>query len=324
MRFLLLGITVFCTTLSHANDSIGYVGTGGVEYIKNDKVTMYSEDLFISKKMIRVQYQFKNETKKDITENILFPLPMVESYLYQDFADPTSLVKSFKIKVNGQDIQPKIHVRAFLSQMKGQNENTYEHFTDVTENLKKCGLTDAELMNPWQQNLNSAQISQKILACKDQTVVQLVKENLTDDQDALRWHSQVIYSWPQTFKANSFTQVEHQYQPLVGASLGFSMEEGAEATTYCMDNSFKAAVRQQKAERSSYKALSYILTTGANWAKPIQNFKLTIERDPHELMSLCWKGKIKKISPTQFQIVEKNFKPEQDLDIMFLNLKDVY
>lgn len=64
--------------------------------------------------------------------------------------------------------------------------------------------------------------------------------------------------------------------------------------------------------------MSYILTTGANWAKPIENFKLTIERDVNELVSFCWDGSVKKISATQFQMIKKNFKPQKDIDIIFV------
>lgn len=262
---LLLTLTISSVK---ANDSTGYVGTGGVEYIQNNKISMHSEDLFISKKIIRVDYQFKNETQQDITENILFPLPMVESYSYSDFADVSGLIKSFKVQVNGQAIQPKTHARAFLSQTKGEGEHSVENFVDVTANFKACGLTEQELMNPWQQKLDSQKISQKIVACKDPKIATLIKENLTDDEDAVRWHSQIIYSWQQTFKANSFTRVQHQYQPLVGGSLGFSMDD-YEGKQYCMDDSLKTALRKADAERASYHALGYILTTGANWAKPI-------------------------------------------------------
>ena len=57
-----------------ANDSTGYVSTGGVQYLKNNNIQMYSEDLFISKNQIKVDYQFKNLTNKDISETVLFPL----------------------------------------------------------------------------------------------------------------------------------------------------------------------------------------------------------------------------------------------------------
>jgi len=69
-----------------------------------------------------------------------------------------------------------------------------------------------------------------------------------------------------------------------------------------------------------YQALSYILTTGANWAKPITNFKLTVERNPNELVSFCWKGKgkVKKIGATTFEIKESNFVPTHDFDVAFI------
>ena len=43
----------------HANDSTGYVAAGGVQYIKNDKIAMHSEELYVSKDLIKVDYQFK-------------------------------------------------------------------------------------------------------------------------------------------------------------------------------------------------------------------------------------------------------------------------
>lgn len=85
-----------------------------------------------------------------------------------------------------------------------------------------------------------------------------------------------------------------------------------------MDQSFKAGLKKAQSENVPYSALGYILTTGANWAKPIQDFKLTIERDANELVSFCWKGKVQKFSPTRFQILEKNFIPKQDLKIIFV------
>lgn len=34
----------------YANDSTGYVSTGGIKYIKNKNIAMESEDLYISEK----------------------------------------------------------------------------------------------------------------------------------------------------------------------------------------------------------------------------------------------------------------------------------
>lgn len=48
-----LAVLVPLSGYSFANDSTGYVGTGGIQYLKNAQVAMQSEDLFISKKIIK-------------------------------------------------------------------------------------------------------------------------------------------------------------------------------------------------------------------------------------------------------------------------------
>lgn len=297
-----------------ANDSTGFVGTGGVQYLKNKNIQMVDEDLFISKKKILVQYNYKNLSANDITETVLFPLPTVENYTDADFADTGKLMDSFTITANGQKIKPNIHIQAFMQPIKNGEVNWDAEGIDITSELKKCGLTDQELMTPWSQVEQQNDIENKIRQCQAPKVQQLSK--IYDEGDTLIWSAQVIYSWKQTFKANAITHIQHEYAPLVGGSVALSVEyEGQE---YCMDQSFKAGLKNSKSPYASYSALGYILKTGANWAKPIQNFRAIIERDASELVSFCWSGKVKKLSPTQFELKEKNFVPKQDLKIIFV------
>ena len=304
--FLLL-----CTSSIQANDTAGYVATSGVQYIKNNAIQMYSEDLYISKDIIKVDYQFKNLTDQDITENILFPLPKVENFFDSEYADTDALLKSFQAKVNGQKIQPKIHVRAYLDYGNVDVEALKQ--VDITEEFKKCGFTQQDLLNPWTRKIRDPDYYyEKVKQCNNPKINQYFHEG----QEYLSWSSEVIYSWQQTFKANTMTRVQHQYQPLVGGSVSLYLEE--DAKTFCMDQAFINGLKKRKADMTPYAALGYILTTGANWAKPIADFKVTIERDKDELVSFCWDGPVKKISPTQFQIVEQNFTPKQDLEIIFV------
>lgn len=294
-----------------ANDSTGYVATGGVQYLKNKDIQMFSEDLFISKKMIKVDYQFKNLSNKDVTETVLFPLPLVENFFESDFADTEKLLKSFKVQVNGKSIQPEMHVRTFI--YKDENKAPI----DMTDSFKQCGFTEKDMLNPWsRQDDEYETFEAKLRNCKNATLQKALSK---DPSEVISWSSQVIYSWKQTFKANAFTRVQHQYAPLVGGSVALYPEEDTKA--YCMDRNFKAGLKKAKSQQAPYQALGYILKTGANWAKPIQDFKLTIERDAGELVSFCWAGKVKKISPTRFQMSEKNFVPQQDLDIIFVHAK---
>lgn len=308
-----IAFTLLISMQLSANDSTGYVSTNGIEYLKSKDIQMLSEDLFVSKKLIKVDYQFKNLSSKDVTETILFPLPRIDNFFDGgDFANTKKLLQTFKVNVDGKDIQPNMNVRTFIQ----KDENTAA--IDTTELFKQCGFSETEMLNPWNRKSYEYLDSEKKLRnCKKMEMQKVLNEY---KNDVIPWSSQVIYSWKQTFKANSITRVKHQYSPLVGGSVAVYLEENAK--TYCMDQKFIAGLKKAQLEQAPYAALGYILKTGANWAKPIENFKLTIERDSKELFSFCWAGKVKKISPTQFQMVEKNFVPKHDLNIIFVHERD--
>ena len=296
---------------AHANDSMGTVSTSGIKYLKNPHIDMQSEDLHISEKQIRVHYKFKNTTSKDITETVLFPLPIVPAVTVSDFADTKGLVDSFRIYADGKPVRPQAHVRAYFERRNGS-------LVDVTADLKKCGLSDQELMHPWTQKQDGEKIDSKIRACRSAKVQSMLPKQPDELPD---WSAQIIYSWKQTFKANSVTEIKHQYTPLVGGSFLPSLkakDSKAFIDEYCMDENFLKNFKNVEGGSKVYHHLGYILTTGANWAKPIGKFTLTIDREPNTVISLCWDKSLRKVGPNRFQAVKENFLPKKDLDIIFV------
>ena len=296
---------------AHANDSMGTVSTSGIKYLKNPHIDMQSEDLHISEKQIRVHYKFKNTTAQDITETVLFPLPIVPAVTVSDFADTKGLVDSFRIYADGKPVRPQAHVRAYFERRNGS-------LVDVTADLKKCGLSDQELMHPWTKKQDGEKIDSKIGACRSAKVQSMLSKQ-TDELSY--WSSQIIYSWKQTFKAGSVTEIKHQYTPLVGGSFLPSLkakDSKAFIDEYCMDENFLKNFKTVEGGSKVYHYLGYVLTTGANWAKPIGKFTLTIDREPNTVISLCWDKSLRKIGPNRFQAVKENFLPKKDLDIIFV------
>lgn len=309
-----------------ANDSTGVIASGGVQYLKNKQISMHSEDLLISKHKIRVQYQFKNLSDQDITETVLFPLPKVINHEDMPMPDQNELQQSFKIWANGKSIKPTINVRAFMFDVKNGERifpENYDASIDTTELFYACGVTEQELLNSWKINVSEIEhtesIQQKLLNCNNKKLQALLVEG--DKEHGIDWQTQIIYSWQQRFPAKSTTQIKHEYQPMLGGGVSTNKEGLA---YYCADHKSLQRAEQYQTKNTGhipYQALSYILTTGANWATPIQDFKLTIQRDKDELVSLCWDGQVKKINANTFQIHEKNFIPKQDLDIIFFQFK---
>jgi hypothetical protein len=92
-----------------------------------------------------------------------------------------------------------------------------------------------------------------------------------------------------------------------------------------MDAAFIAAATrvQQAAVKAkntyvSEERIEYVLKTGANWAGPIGDFTLTVDKGKRDnLVSFCANG-VEKIPPTQFRVHYKNFTPTADLAILIL------
>ena len=304
--------TLFYTLSAHANDSTGYVATGGVTYLKNPHIRMASEDLYISQERIRVRYEFVNDAPQSITETALFPMPMIDyaETRDSDFADTVGLIESFKVWVNGQSIKPTLHARGFWN---GK---------DITTALTQCGFKQREIVFPYFNDEPDDKWRNRVNACFEKMLKQGIISKTEEDEEQRIWASQIIYSWPQTFPSKKTLLVEHEYQPLVGGSVaGIARGNNEYARdmqrTYCFDKNFWQKMAQSNKSYPAYTALGYVLTTGANWAKPIGRFKLTIDKPKGSLMSLCWDSSLKKVSDTRFEANKINFKPTKDIDIIF-------
>lgn len=310
--------------VAHANDSTAELRAGGLQLVRSDVIDMVSEDLFLSTREVRVKYVYRNTSNADVTTRVAFPLPDIG---WQFGEAPVALANpaspnfvNFRTSVDGREIPLEVELRAVL-----------DNGLDVTDRVKAAGLpfhvTD---FAAW----DAAQGKFPLLLAKqlrDEGVIWLDLEPDTGAISYLRpaWTLKTTFHRMQTFPAGKDVVVEHAYEPVVGGSIGASYiyaeadEKEAIRKDYCIDSQFDAALERLKktvgdGQMISERTLGYVLKTGANWAKPIGAFHLTIEKDaPDQLITLCADG-LKKTSPTRFEMTRKDFTPEQDISIMML------
>ena len=79
---LTLGLALVAAP-AFANDSTAELGAGGLILSRNDVVSMDSEDLFISRDKVTVDYVFRNTSDKDVSTVVAFPLPEIEANPYE-------------------------------------------------------------------------------------------------------------------------------------------------------------------------------------------------------------------------------------------------
>jgi hypothetical protein len=311
--------------VAQANDSTAELAAGGLVLTRTVDIEMRSEDLYVSAKEIRVTYRFFNRAAQDKTVTVAFPMPDVTL----DFFDGLTAVPhpgtenflDFSTKADGRPVATQVEVKALAKD------------TDQTALLRKLGVPlypDADY-----DGLNGLPKAQRD---------ELIKLGLADinEFDAGKgWEQHVVPTWTvkttyhfqQTFPAGREVVIEHRYTPATGSGVGTSLaypdaapDSGyAEAVRkYCVDKGFLAAMeRARVAAKTEFppfgdQRVSYILKTGANWAGPIKDFRLVVDKgDPRNLVTFCGDG-LKKISPTRFEMRKTDFTPAVDLDVLIL------
>lgn len=330
-RIVLTAALTLSAVPAFANDSVAELGTGGLILSRSDAVAMESEDLFISPEKVTVDYVFRNNTDKDVSAIVAFPMPDIEGDPNEMPAIPDAQSDNFlgfEVTIDGVDAKPQLEQRAFAlgidisADLKAQNVPLYPFGDAAKAALAKLPKAVAE---DWENR-------------------GIIIEDTDADSDAGGapsyapfWQLRSTYWWRSTFPANKVVHVSHRYKPSVGGTSSVSFyydgkfqgQYDSYKTRYCMDDAFENAVRKAaKNDPDGYpkyfeSRIAYILTTGGNWAAgTIGNFKLTVDKaSPNNLVSFCGDN-VRKVGPTTFEMTAKDFYPERDIDILLLEPSD--
>ena len=319
-----------------ANDTTAQLNNGGLVFVPNPSVELKTEDLFVSPEQIKVAYRFHNKSDQDQRVLVAFPLPDIEgnSYTMVGIPDgPADNIFNFATTFNGKPVAATLHQYAFVSNI------------DYSADLKKLGI-------PLPPNDGATHAALLALPEAD-------KQRLTDlglvSREEFRsgngaetdmqpiWTLRSAYSWEADFSAGKDAEVIHTYEPSVGSTVATSfVPTGGDADVdkgalenlasykqkYCVDDALMATLKKSVIKQEGYAYvpyaeswISYIWSTGANWAGPVGRFTLTVDKgDPTSLVSFCGEG-VKKIGPTRFQMTATDWMPdsEHELEILLLN-----
>lgn len=315
VRTLVATLALLFAAPALANDGIAAQSAGGIVFGKTDAVAMKKEVLSVSADLIKVDYEFLNESGKDVEETIFFPLP---EYAAGYHGSPTyyGQPQQFSVEVDGKD---KPYDTSFVAKLDGK---------DVTARLRALGLTDPQIAyfpshTPFDKKIAPLSESQRAAMIKEGLLGQLY-----DEEWVPAWTVKVIYLWQQKFPAGKVVWVRHQYAPFVaaGSAATYLGDDKEFEKKYCTDQGFQKTWQRLAARAGengvvNAVAVSYILTTGNTWKNGIEDFTLNlIKGKPDELVSLCFPGTFTRINPTTLQVRLRHFRPRQDLDVYFGNV----
>ena len=312
-----------------ANDSTAELTTGGLVFARTPDVQMRAEDLFISEKEVRVRYRFFNGSSADVASLVAFPMPeVVWEGPDVNIAIPSDDPENFL------DFHTVADGRAVVAQVE---QKVIAGGVDQTARLRAFGL-------PLAPQRAAATAALDALSPAQQTELLNLHMATPDDYDvgngmehhlAPNWTLKSTYFWRQTFPAGREIVIEHRYRPSIGETVGTQVGSpdiepqslSHYENTYCTDRDFLNSARRAMSKPDAFgvaaspffeRRISYVLATGANWAGPIGDFRLVVDKGaPDSLVSFCADG-VRKISPTQFEVRHANFTPTRDLNILIL------
>lgn len=314
-----------------ANDTMAELKAGGLIYVQTGEVTMAEEDLYISPDLVRVDYVFRNNGDEDVTSYVAFPMPDITggpaaNFALVDFESDNFM--NFTVAQDGKAIVANLQQRVIALGI------------DQTEEVVARGVPLLPFSDRTMEALRA--LPPEVLA--DWTARGLVFDDVYDIGKGMEhhptplWTLRSVFWWETTFPAGQDVRVHHEYKPGVGGTAGISfMSEDNEqeewfktrvrehTARYCIDSDFhKLASRLFKAMTNqsgpfyTEQWISYVLTTGANWAGPIGRFRLTVDKgSERNYVSFCGTN-VRKTGATTFEMTAEDFYPEKDIDILLL------
>lgn len=333
MKHLLIAALLLSATgvSALANDTMSQLGTGGLEFITSEDVSMDSEDLSVGPDEVKVVYHFTNKGTEDQHALVAFPLPDITGngdFMLAIPEDGGDNIFGFKTTFDDEETPSTLHQYAFAVNV------------DRTDMLKQLGVP----LEPYGEttigalNKLSDEDHQKLLQLG--MIIPMTYDAGQGEQTDWTpvWTLKSTYTWEADFPAGKTVEVVHSYKPSVGGTVATTfLAPPYDATDedrpklykekYCTDDDLIKTIKKSLKDPSDpYSApyvenwISYIWSTGANWGGPIGKFHLTIDKgDAKNLVSFCWDGKVQKSGPTTFEMSADNwFPPDHELEIMIL------
>jgi len=319
---MILTASVAIATAALANDTTASSAAGGLVLERTDDIDMVSEDLFVSADEVRVRYVFRNVSASNIDTIVAFPMPGRD--LGAEYEGDVAYPSEFATRVGGKPIKAQLERKAML---KGKDYT--ELLGKLRVPLAPAGIAEAtRVMDGVTRAEKQHLISTGLAIEEEYDEGKGMKKHLVP-----MWTVRERWWWNQRFPAGRAITIAHRYVPGAGASVESPIafrklrrtDDGkAMIAKYCVDTAFIRAVDRlsrtgsDEGPRMPDKRVDYVLTTGANWRSPIGSFRLVVDKGrPENLVSFCEEG-VKKISPTQFEVRRRDWRPDRDLHVLII------
>lgn len=279
----LLLVCLHAGPASARTPTVGY-SNEGLKLLMPANIRVAEQFIHVTVDRIRIHYTFENPTTQPIEARVAFPFPHMDLLP----GVPVSEVSDFRLSVAGK---------------------------------RQGTRTETVYWLQGQEYRDRTQVDQRLAEEKRR------RGKSAADVGASLQRSEV---WDQVFPPGERLSVDITYRPSLSSEKGWSQDTYRHPRMrqrFCVDSDTTSTL-DRSLRPSPYIPvgffqgpevhwLSFTLVTGNNWVGPIGLFHLTVEKpNPQAILSYCMRG-MRKTSPTRFEMTQKNYRPDRDLDVIF-------
>jgi len=307
-------------TALYGNDGAASTAAGGIQLKRETRISMEKERLFISENKITVEYEFLNETDRDVSTEVAFPIPPYDYAGIFNGGDYPRPIEHFRVWAEGREVAYQSEVKAML---RGVN---------YSARLRQLGI-DVASLGHFDNASGDEPFARDFRKLSKQQQRELRRIGLFDEYFP-QWTVVMTHHWQQVFPAHKILQVRHEYSPVIGGEntvLSDLINKKAEKrhlvtfAQWCINPPLQKTLEtlMRKTDSSSVKWVDYILTTANTWKTPIKQFELVVERAKPDTsakyyyVSFCWDGQILQPDPDHSVVRASNYVPKRELSIAF-------
>ncbi len=257
---------------STENDSTSYPSSTGIEFIKNDNISIESESLFLAERTVEVDYEFYNHASKEVSVHMAFPLPEIDitNKISTDGGNPETW--KFLVYVNNKKIENiTVQWRAIVNNV------------DKALILQKLGI---QIGSPsLREEDYESNVGRITTTCLNHTLNKenqdmLISEGLANKEEELetclvpQWKAQATYLWEANFAPHKITKVKHRYNQWPGlAQCGPQNNTSQPHGCEIYSKEYSEVAKRLGEVPVDLHFYNYVLHTGGNWKGPIKTFK---------------------------------------------------
>ena len=285
------------------------LAAGGPVLVPDERLAVEAEEIVLARAAVRTTLVVRNTSAEPLTRYVSWPLPDIdmsavgEGVVVLPAADPGNFASAV-VTVDGAAVPLAIEQRAAAF---GRDITALLETAAVPLNPLAPGVEEA-LRGLAPDRL--AEIEERGIVTRD------------DERIVPAWTLRTTAFWRQTFEPAKALTIGLAYAPVTASGLWSPESVDALKSAYCIDRGLEEAIAARLAKSGHglvVHRLTYAMAGHPGWWTSVQRHRLAIEKSGFETLIATCVGDLRAVGPTLLETVRRDFKPGDDIRVLWVN-----